>query len=206
MTGLALPSFIYGISIMGLDMYLSANFSARAFVWPENMNSDSYITNEFIERSDSIDETIAAQGLPTDLPIEHQWNHYSVSYPVAKWRKANAIHKWFIDNCNDGRDNSCDDIYVNIDHLKELLATIKLILKSKDRKKAATEHLPPCSGFFYGSTDIDNYYFQDLEYTQRRLEAIIQYQENQESCHYSKPNKHGDTCGAFDSFTYQGSW
>jgi len=34
------------------------------------------------------------------------------------------------------------------------------------------ELLPPSEGFFFGSSDIDDYYWQDLEYTVEQLKDI----------------------------------
>lgn len=38
---------------------------------------------------------------------------------VAYWRKANAIHQWFVDNVQDGRDE-CQESDIDIDTLKKL--------------------------------------------------------------------------------------
>src|SRR5437764_1408196 len=47
---------------------------------------------------------------------------------VAYWRKANQIHKWFVDNVQGGRDD-CREYYVSPEQLKELLDTVNTVLR-----------------------------------------------------------------------------
>lgn len=91
------------------------------------------------------------------------------------WRKANAIHQWFVDNVQDGNDD-CKDYYVSREKLKELLTTIMTVLRSKGtpaEKSVALEHLPPQEGFFFGSTDIDKWYWEDLERTVEEIKKCL---------------------------------
>ena len=88
---------------------------------------------------------------------------------VAYWRKANQIHKWFVDNVQKGKDE-CQESYCDRAQLEQLLATCKEALANRDK---AGELLPPQSGFFFGSTDLDQGYFQDLEQTVKQLEGIL---------------------------------
>lgn len=92
-----------------------------------------------------------------------------VRFEAGYWRKANAIHQWFVTNCQNGVDE-CQDTYVDTDKLKELLDLCKSIGKSK---KKAAELLPPQSGFFFGSTEIDQRYFQDIKDTITILEKCL---------------------------------
>jgi hypothetical protein len=85
------------------------------------------------------------------------------------WRKSNAIHKWFVDNVQDGVDE-CQESWLERKHIEALLAVINEVLV--DRKKAMTL-LPPQSGFFFGSKDVDDWYWEDLARTKERLEDIL---------------------------------
>ena len=124
----------------------------------------------------------------------------TVTEEVAYWRKANAIHKWFIDKCADG-DEDRRRMWVSIDCLKELLKTVKKVLEScelvegeiengwlfeKGKRKTlyrkgkyvkdpsvAKELLPTTEGFFFGSTNYDDMYVEDLEYTKKILEEEL---------------------------------
>ena len=56
-----------------------------------------------------------------DFPVEQ------ITYEVCYWRKANAIHKWFVDNVQEGEDD-CGNYEVSKDQLKELLDIINQVL------------------------------------------------------------------------------
>ena len=93
----------------------------------------------------------------------------SIRTEVGYWRKANAIHKWFVDNCQDGRDE-CQSTFVPDEKLEELLETVKQVLADP---KLAPQLLPTESGFFFGSQEYDNWYIQDLEETKNILETVL---------------------------------
>lgn len=123
-----------------------------------------------------------------------------ITEDVAYWRKANAIHKWFVDNVQDGIDNG-GTFYVSREKLKELLNLCKTVLASsmlidgkvqngqryengtwvpiledgKTVKDPTTAKilLPTQEGFFFGSTDYDQYYVEDLKETVEQLTAIL---------------------------------
>ena len=90
-----------------------------------------------------------------------------VAITVGYWRKANQIHKWFVDNCQKGVDE-CQKAYVSREKLETLLALCKETLETKDANK-----LPPQSGFFFGSTDVDEWYWGDIEHTIKTLESVL---------------------------------
>jgi hypothetical protein len=92
-----------------------------------------------------------------------------VTFEVGYWRKANAIHNFFVENCQGGKDE-CQETYIDPDDLKSLLLTVNDVLA--DRSKAM-ELLPPVSGFFFGSTEIDDWYFEYLERTKNIIEDAL---------------------------------
>jgi len=85
------------------------------------------------------------------------------------WRKANHIHKWFVDNVQDGKDE-CHDAYVTHEQLQELLATCRQVQEDPSR---AAELLPTQSGFFFGSTAYDEYYKEDVDATVDTLTSLL---------------------------------
>lgn len=88
-----------------------------------------------------------------------------IIYDVAYWRKANAIHNWFVIHCGDGEDD-CRKIYVSTENLQRLLDTCKEVLANADRwGDTYPNPLPPLSGFFFGSLNMDEGYRRDLEDT-----------------------------------------
>ena len=183
---------------MGLDMYLEGSFSTRAYIQPTDqqyadMREGKEVT---VKRSPELEDALTAIGFE-DAPIEHQYNHMTYVFPIIIWRKANAIHKFFVDTCQDGNDN-CERHWVSRENLEELLETINTILAVKTpvaRRTKAEELLPTdIEGCFFGSEDYDDWYFQDLKRTKSILEKVFEYEENAEA----------GKC--FDNFYYQSSW
>ncbi len=95
--------------------------------------------------------------------------HVEVKVTVAYWRKANAIHSWFVENCQDGEDN-CQSSYVDPLQLGELMEACKAVVG--DNKKAKTM-LPTKNGFFFGGTEYDSSYFDEIAKTALTLEKIL---------------------------------
>lgn len=85
------------------------------------------------------------------------------------WRKANAIHNWFVKNVQEGEDD-CGSYYVSRENIEQLINDIATVLESRDK---AHKILPTGSGFFFGSTEYDSYYFEELERTKNELTALI---------------------------------
>lgn len=155
-----------------------------------------------------------------EVLVENGLDGVSVKWQVAYWRKCNQIHKWFVDNCGEGEDN-CRAYPVDIEQLRELLKLCEKVKKScklvdhgeieshefKDGKiikknvpykiiedsSVAEELLPTESGFFFGSTDYDEYYMDDIDLTIKQLTEIIKEYD-------------ADTDKAYTDFWYQASW
>jgi hypothetical protein len=126
-------------------------------------------TGDYIEESEQ-EKVIVTKGGEHHPYIKNERIKYVVE-EVGYWRKANQIHKWFVDNVQNGVDN-CGEYLVKEDQLANLLETCKLIL-DKDPSKASVL-LPVQSGFFFGSTDYDQYYFKDLENTVKIIESLFE--------------------------------
>lgn len=137
---------------MGLDMYLCKNYYVKNwnFMGDEERHSVSVLKGG------------KPSGIATDRIV-------SVTTEEACWRKANAIHRWFVENIQDGKDD-CGKYYVNEKQLAKLLGVVKAVLADHNKAK---ELLPTQEGFFFGDTSFDEYYFEDLEYTQKELERIL---------------------------------
>lgn len=98
-----------------------------------------------------------------------------IYYEVAYWRKANAIHKYFIDKCANGVDE-CQRIFVPLGDLKVLVDLCEQVLNNH---KFAPDLLPTQNGFFFGSTEYDDYYFNKIKYTYDVCSKIITFVETQ---------------------------
>jgi len=147
---------------MGLDMYLER---------------DTYIgMKEFRHYRKGMDKVkIKIPGVDPDKVK-------SVTEGVAYWRKANAIHKWFVDNAQDGVDE-CQRAYVNRRQLRELLDLCENLLKKRS-DVVAVDELPPQSGFFFGGTEIDEGYWQDIENTVEQLKPIFGVSDEEDQADY----------------------
>ncbi len=94
----------------------------------------------------------------------------SIEEQVGYWRKANHIHNWFVQNCQEGIDD-CRDVSISKEQLLKLLADCKSI---KENQLVASEVMPTKSGFFFGGTDYDEGYIQDIDYTIGVVEQILE--------------------------------
>lgn len=153
---------------MGLDMYL--NKHTRVMNYPHTKTELLYVVS--VKRNGQLVEHIKPERVATIIE------------EICYWRKANAIHYWFVKNCQEGVDD-CRQAYVETDLLQELCDTIKQILavpSGEERDKLAVELLPPCQGFFFGSSAIDEYYYQDLEHTLSQLTDVLE--ENNKGSDY----------------------
>ena len=142
---------------MGLDMYLTAK---------------RYMSKHF-DKDDVARQAAIAEQFPELKGRADRWGDGSpvkeVSIEAAYWRKANAIHKWFVDNVQDGEDN-CAPYYVSREKLEELRALCQQVL---DFRHLATDKLPPQQGFFFGTAEVNDFYFQDLEDTIRMINEAL---------------------------------
>lgn len=93
-----------------------------------------------------------------DLP---EFEANSVEIELGYWRKANHIHKWFVDNVQNGVDN-CGEYFVSKTDLEMLLTVCEQVLKNVTN---ANTLLPTQSGFFFGSVEYDDWYIEDVQDT-----------------------------------------
>ena len=146
---------------MGLDMYLYAEQSISFREWDEDEKNN--------EKFDKLVELVELNEL---VDKEYGYVPAYAKVRIGYWRKANAIHKYFVDNCADGKDD-CKEVCVEREKLVKLKDICEQLNLSKDVEKAK-ELLPPQSGFFFGSTEIDDWYFRDIEYTYNLLNKILE--------------------------------
>ena len=168
---------------MGLDMYLYA----RKYV----SGVDYSRTNDEVVATPNpmFTSVINAVGLTID-ELSEDYPSAHVSLKVGYWRKDNQIHNWFVENVQGGEDN-CEEFHVNREQLLELRDVCRKVVADNS---LAEKLLPPQGGFFFGSTDIDEWYLQGVEQTITILDRIL-----------SNP-KFEDT-GMFSwDFYYQSSW
>lgn len=171
---------------MGLDMYLCAS---------RYLGNWSHHPPESEERQlhQKISDLLGVPACP-DAPS------LTVSITIGYWRKANAIHKWFVDNIQNGTDD-CEEYPVSRDQLTTLLNLCNQVLTTVQLEDApianGTQYskgivtqltrpgqcitnpeavaalLPTTSGFFFGKEDYDSDYLGDIRYTRDLLSSLL---------------------------------
>ena len=148
---------------MGLDMYL---------------NKHTYVQQwQHIEEDKQYKVEVTKGGEPTHI------NPKKIKYIIEEagyWRKANQIHQWFVDNVQKGVDD-CGDYYVGTDDLEKLLDACE---KVKADHSLADTLLPSASGFFFGGTEYDEWYFNSIDNTIEILKEALA-DESDSSYYYS---------------------
>lgn len=120
---------------------------------------------------------------------------------VMYWRKANQIHGWFERHCGGGCIENCEPVSVTRGDLKTLVVTCEAVLMNCEMvedevvvghryennetvpivEKAlvvknpliAAELLPPTEGLFFGGSNYDQWYVQDLKDTVEGLRKVL---------------------------------
>ena len=206
---------------MGLDMYMDRVKCIKEMTLDEILITADYI--DYLERPskykdctfkswcggdenkvrkdkiEDVKKNIKTQYSAWDT--EHEYGHEGVCEGVAYWRKANAIHKFFVDELAGGVDE-CQRIDVSKSQLEELLDRAKkvkaasklidgevnngyhyvdgkevpIVEKGKiiEDASVADELLPTERGFFFGSTDYDQWYLENIEDTIEQIAKILE--------------------------------
>ena len=101
---------------------------------------------------------------------------------VHSWRKANQIRQWFVTRF-DQDDDAQLKITLTGDDIDALISDIEQVLGDK---QLAPNLLPTSSGFFFGSTDYDTYYFGELKDTLQYLKNDLEYDFDNEQLFYTE--------------------
>lgn len=136
---------------MGLDMYLTKK---------------TYVGGNY--EFNKVEGNVKLNVRGNELPVRLDRLTYVIE-DVGYWRKANQIHKWFVDNVQGGVDD-CSKYTVEVEKLKELLRICK---KVKKDHSLAEKLLPTQEGFFFGGTSYDEYYFYDIDTTINILTPLL---------------------------------
>ena len=149
-------------------MYLHAKKYVEKIDW-HKLHADNDLSMDSPEAVNDLFTQIVNTAEMSD--VAHSIYGAEVSVTCAYWRKANQIHKWFVDNVQGGEDN-CGEYYVSDEKLRELRETCRQALFAKDPSL-----LPPQAGFFFGSYDIDEYYWSDIKDTIKQIDRVLALSE-----------------------------
>lgn len=142
---------------MGLDMYLEAEEYLPG--WEHTKDTERARLVATLEAA-GFSPDVLAPGSPSA----------TINVHVGYWRKANAIHRWFVEHVQGGKDD-CDRYYVTREHLSELRETCVKALAASNGEVGKI--LPTQSGFFFGGTDYDESYRSDAESTIRQIDKAL---------------------------------
>jgi hypothetical protein len=179
---------------MGLDMYLHK----KTYVKNWNHMSPEELHKITIKKGNKVRKDIKPER------VSH------IIEDVAYWRKFNALHNWFVQNCADGVDD-CKEVFVSREDLEKVLDVLKEVKASLDKspkKKVQVEVgwsggekmydeievyedtsvvedlLPPTPGFFFGSTEVDEYFYREVCNTIETFEELLTEDGGQTACDY----------------------
>lgn len=143
---------------MGLDMYLYAS---------KYVSDSELFDKDNPARFAEIVKAVGAEDFPRGA-----FPSATVDIQVGYWRKANAIHDWFVQNCQGGEDD-CRKTFVSRDSLIELREACQAVLAERGNNDRAEEFLPTASGFFFGGTEYDDYYWEYVESTITLINTLL---------------------------------
>jgi hypothetical protein len=164
---------------MGLDMYLTKRVYVKNW---DHMDDD--------QRHQIV---VKRGGKPVPKDVINTDKVSEVVEEIGYWRKANAVHAWFVRNVQNGEDD-CKEYYVSREKATDLLEICQTIVRDcklvkgkvsngkrmKDdgtweeifvdghvlsEPSVAHELLPTQAGFFFGSTGYDEWYLDDIKQT-----------------------------------------
>lgn len=147
---------------MGLDMYIYAD----RYVGGWDHGTD--------EEKKKYTQIIQSVGMG-EMVSKHS-PHAHVRATVAYWRKANAIHSWFVQELQDGVDE-CQSTLVSTEDMAKLIAKCEAALQlyKEGKIEAAGECMTPAAGFFFGSTEVDDWWVEGLKDTIEQLTPLIKF-------------------------------
>lgn len=111
-----------------------------------------------------------------DMYLTYQYNTTEpIEREIMYWRKQNAIHKWFVMNVQNGEDK-CERHIVTEDDIGRMLHACRVVVAariSENSEEIAAYFLPTGSGFFFGGTEYDEWYYDGLMNTIICLESFL---------------------------------
>lgn len=143
---------------MGLDMYLTRKTYVKQW--------------DHIPQEEQFEVTVTKGGVPY---LNSSDGISNISQEVGYWRKFNALHNWFVENVQDGRDE-CQEAYVPKEKLEELLVILNEIKDGNIEKAEAL--LPTTGGFFFGGTEYDEWYFENVNESIPIIEKALSYTDD----------------------------
>lgn len=151
---------------MGLDMYLESHQKETYDLYSESISFMQKILNYRHKDSKEVfvdDDEWAKAKDSVDALIDHKQEQ------IAYWRKANQIRGWFSELLGEESNGVCKG-KVSKENIESLLNTCKQVLEDHS---LAEKLLPVTEGFFFGSYEYDEYYFEQIKETIEICERVL---------------------------------
>lgn len=162
------------------------------------MGLDMYLNRSYFKYRKA-DGTFSTNWDDCKIDMYGRSNRVTFSEMVGYWRKANHIHKWFVDNVQKGKDD-CNEYYVSIQKLHQLRDTCFDILSKLHGveirvPKKDVEKFKDANTKFYGNSKIQRIIIDvnNLE-TVKSLtgyHTLTKSQIEKCGCHISLPRQDG---------------
>lgn len=95
----------------------------------------------------------------------------------AYFRKANFIYAYF-SHLIDSNTECC---IVNKEEIESLFDACSLVLEKENNTQFASEVLPTCSGFFFGGTEYDEWYYKKVRDCYEQMRIILDEWDNRDA-------------------------
>lgn len=150
---------------MGLDMYMWKKKNLNIYDFSKeypNCHAKKLKVKVDVEYGDGEIKT-------KEYEVDDPHHSGEILLPVAYWRKANCIHRWILENTVGMEEDKCQRIELDGSQIEDLVKDCEEVLKDHTKAK---DLLPVMEGFFFGSYEYDEWYFQDLENTVKMLKDV----------------------------------
>ena len=173
---------------MGLDMYLEKIHRDVVGYMDVNINK--------LDKNDKLYKKLQ----PYIKEIGENYKYLSLFEEIGYWRKANAIHNWFVNNVQNGEDdcgryevskeklesllNICEEVLKNAIMVQGKIANGQRLVNGKWENiledglvvinpEVCKKLLPTIEGFFFGSMNYDQFYIEDVKSTVLILREVL---------------------------------
>lgn len=103
-------------------------------------------------------------------PVYDEDGRQELGERVMYWRKANQIRAWLVNSAGYDEGANCEPYVLDEDDLACLRDDCRFVL---DNHPYAVDVLPTSCGFFFGSEDYDETYFEQIEDTYNILDELL---------------------------------
>lgn len=128
------------------------------------------------DKSSKVDETDYPEDLKTFSDHIYDRNfksvHTEISYQIGYFRKFNALHSYIVKTFANGVDD-CQDIILYKEDVEQIKKVLDEVLNAHQQVEKAKELLPTQSGFFFGGTDYDEYYFEEAKVAADLMQKLL---------------------------------